>query len=319
MSNIRFERRDPKTLKNHLLSVSIYGTQPPDKAFLDSLDAHGGIHTPLIILNDGTLIAGHRRRQGAIIKAYKEVPCIVRLDLEDKPLEVERMIISSNKDTRIRTDDILAREAAALAEIESKEAAIRMKLGVKTQKPHPVAISPQGVNLAQTDAMPKPDSREKTGKTRQNVARSLDIGEKKAAEAIVVGKAIKQAEDAGDKETAEKIVTVARDQSIHAAATMVSPPKTTPTEKPQPLDQFSKDIERDVYALSGTIGRAKKTFAELFNAVDRKKDEHPVFAKERHRKFEKLLRTLFESLDATETHCKSLNLLWEDTKKLGMQ
>lgn len=309
VSDIRFERRDPKSLKNHLLSASIYGTQPPDKSFLDSLDEHEGIHTPLVILNDGTIIAGHRRRQGAIIKAYKEVPCIVRLDLEEKPLIVERMIISSNKDTRVRTDDILAREAAALADIESRAATLRQAStrsspGEKIGATKVVAKSPPPIN---------------TGKTRQNVAKSLDIGEKKAAEAIVVGKAIKQAEDAGDKETAEKIVSVARDQSIHAAAALVSPPKSKPATTPQALDQFSKDIERDVYALSGTISKAKKTFAELFNAVDRKKDAHPVFAKERHRKFEKLLRTLFESLDATETHCKSLNLLWEDTKKLGMQ
>lgn len=230
MSNIRFERRDPKSLKNHLLSISIYGTQPPDKAFLDSLDEHGGIHTPLIILNDGTLIAGHRRRQGAIIKAYKEVPCIVRLDLEDKPLEVERMIISSNKDTRVRTDDILAREAAALAEIESKEAAARMKLGGKNAKTDPAPISAQGV---------------KSGETRQNVANTLGIGRNKAAEAITVGTAIKKAEDSGDKETAEKIATVARDQSIHAAATMVSLPKEKP-KKPRQKATENKDIPPDL-------------------------------------------------------------------------
>lgn len=301
MTAIRFERRDPKTLKNHPFSISIYGTQSPDPAFLASLDEYGGVHTPLVILNDGLVIAGHRRRQGAIIKKYDTVPCIVRLDLEDQPFVVERMIVSSNRDTRVRTADVMAREAAALAECESREAALRQKTGLR-----------QGVQIPVGAKAPP---RENVGKTRETVAKTMAVGEKKAGALIKVGNAINAAEAAGDMKKAEEIKATVR-ESLPKAVKLVTPQK--PDIKKDVLDEHSKDIERNMLALTGTIARAKKAFADLFNAIDRKKDAHAVFAKERHKKFEKLMRTLFESLDATETHGKSLTILWDDTKKLGM-
>lgn len=206
-----FERRDPRSLRNHLLSIRIYGQDRPSDDFLKSVEMDG-VTDPLVILPDGTIISGHTRKLAAVILKLESVPCLVRHDLVDQPLAVERMVISSNKQ-RVKTGDILAREASALAEIETVMAEKREKSGVKA---NPVLTSAQG----------------SPGRTIEKVGEALNIGKDKAKDAIKVGDAIAKAEAAGDQKTADKIVEAAK-KSVHAAARLIAPPKKAAASKPQ--------------------------------------------------------------------------------------
>ena len=291
-----FEKRDPKSLKNHLLSIKIYGQEKPTAEFLESIETHG-VLVPLLILPDGTIIAGHTRKFAAVLKNLKEVPCVVRHDLEDQPMVVERLVILSNRQ-RVKTGDVIAREASALAAIESALAEKREKSGVK---PNP---SPEpGEGLA--------------GRTDTKIGAALGIGKHKAAQAIRVGDAIQKAEDAGDTKKAEAIKATAR-ESIPKADRLVSP-KRPAAKAVDSLDDDAKEIERSAAGLKGTLERAEDLLAKLFNAVDRKKKTNSRFATKRHAKFEKVLRELGELISDCQTHCTTVETLWTDTKLQGLQ
>lgn len=295
---------DARELKNNLKNIGIYGTEAIDKEKVENVKKLGVLE-PLKATQELTILSGHRRRQWAVVSEKFLVPCwVAKRQLAD--WEESLLIVESNGYRENRTREQITREfQLRLSALEQM-----MKRG------RPKTANANEKESGQT--LPTFPNNEKS-RAAEDAAKAVGLSRRTAETASKVVAEIDKAVQAGDTEKAAVIRETLNKKSVNAAAAMVSPQKTKPTTTPQTLDQFSKDIERDVYALSGTISKAKKTFAELFNAVDRKKDAHPVFAKERHRKFENLLRTLFESLDATETHCKSLNLLWEDTKKLGMQ
>lgn len=295
---------DARELKNNLKNIGIYGTEAVDKEKVENVKKLGVLE-PLKATQELTILSGHRRRQWAVVSEKFLVPCwVAKRQLAD--WEESLLIVESNGYRENRTREQITREfQLRLSALEQM-----MKRG-----------RPKTANANEKESGQSLPTFPKNEKVRvaEDAAKAVGLSRRTAETASKVVAEIDKAVQAGDTEKADVIRETLNKKSVNAAAAMVSPQKTKPTTTPQTLDQFSKDIERDVYALSGTISKAKKTFAELFNAVDRKKDAHSVFAKERHRKFENLLRTLFESLDATETHCKSLNLLWEDTKKLGMQ
>ena len=200
---VTFETRDPKTLRNHLLSIKIYGQEKPSDDFLESVAAHG-VLVPLVILPDGTIIAGHTRKFAAIIKGLSEVPCLVRSDLEHHPLLVERLVIQSNRQ-RIKAGDVVAKEAYSLSLIEAICAENREKLGTKAD---PSQISDQGIS----------------GRTTEKVGTALGFSKFKAEEAIQVGGALTTATAKGDMEFVNTLTAEAR-KSIHQAAMLLNPKK----------------------------------------------------------------------------------------------
>lgn len=306
-----FEKRDPQALKNHLLSIQVYGQKRPSDEFLASVEERGIIE-PLVILPDGTVISGHTRKFAAFIKGLKEVPCIVRHDLVDQPLVVERMVIESNSQ-RVKTGDQLAREAAALAVIEEKSAALRQE---KSRPDKGEKVGERKVVATLPPPTKPEENAQKPSKTRESVANSLGVSPRTAQKAINVGKAIEKAEKSGDTATVEKLTETARDKSLTAAAKMVEPKKPSSSVRQQ-LDEDSKTIERESAALKGLFETADKRLGVLFNAVDKKKGSCPDFAKHRHKKFEKLLRDLGDAIGDAQTHAGSVVVCWSDTKLQG--
>lgn len=124
------EYRDPAKLKNHLLSIELYGEEL-DAEFLESVKQAGRILEPLRILGkqsaypEGTIVSGRRRRIAASKCGFRQVPCIVEHELKDK-LDIDEQVIFSNRNNP-RTTEQRAREYAKLKNIESERAAIRQK------------------------------------------------------------------------------------------------------------------------------------------------------------------------------------------------
>jgi ParB-like chromosome segregation protein Spo0J len=54
------QSRPPDQLRPHPLNAAIYGDEPLDAAFRESIREEG-IITPLVIDQDDTIISGHRR------------------------------------------------------------------------------------------------------------------------------------------------------------------------------------------------------------------------------------------------------------------
>src|SRR5437660_5004860 len=115
---------DPKDLKPHPWSSNFYG-DAPDDAFVAKV-AQYGITSPLqaMLEGDGTLrlISGHRRRQAAILNKIKQVPFIIRSDIDPADdLAVHEVIVVANQ-YRDKTTEVKAREFQVLLEIEAAKA-----------------------------------------------------------------------------------------------------------------------------------------------------------------------------------------------------
>lgn len=219
-----FERRDPAKLKNHLSNIQIYGGKEPSAEFIES--CKDGIHTPLLILPDGTIISGHSRRLAACHWGHKDVPVIVRYDLADDPLMAELVMIQCNAQ-REKTNDQIAKEAARLKEIFGEFAARREKAG----KPCP--------NVG-TGSIPA--EKEAKGRTVEKIGKVLGVSKNTAADAAEVGQAIKAAEQSGDTKAAEEIKETVNKKGFSAAKKEVRE-KKEPTAKPdeKPADDEPKD------------------------------------------------------------------------------
>ena len=129
-----FERRDPATLKNHPLSIEVYG-ESLDDHFVASVKEQG-ILVPLRILRNGTIIHGRRRRMLAMKwrgsdKRFQKVPCVIADgDLDD--LEVQEQVLHCNIEND-RSNEVKIRVFKELKRIEVERAERRMKSG-KTHK-----------------------------------------------------------------------------------------------------------------------------------------------------------------------------------------
>ena len=73
MGNNEIELIDPKSLKEHPFSTSIYGRDNQDDITI-SIKEHG-ILMPLVIQGD-VVISGHRRLRAALDIGIESVPCI---------------------------------------------------------------------------------------------------------------------------------------------------------------------------------------------------------------------------------------------------
>ena len=73
MDNTAIELIDPKSLKEHPFSVSVYGRDNQDD-LTTSVMEHG-ILIPLVIQGD-VVISGHRRLRAALDIGIEAIPCI---------------------------------------------------------------------------------------------------------------------------------------------------------------------------------------------------------------------------------------------------
>lgn len=237
---MRYETRDPHALISHRLNATIYGQgdNDEDAKLVESVRQDGVLH-PLIILPDGTIISGHRRRMAAIAAGLAEVPCIVRDDLasddEITAALVARALIASNKQ-RQKTREQMAREAAELAEIERKLAELRQRASRFTPPQDQAAPTPENTDCVQestTEHSEKSKEKKHSGgkfapteslrtydrffKTKEIVASEIGTSEHTAEKLIAAGSALKRFEADGDAQAAAEI-RQALSKSASAAA-----------------------------------------------------------------------------------------------------
>lgn len=202
----QIELRDPRSLKNHLVNIEIYGTHPSDE-FVRSVAQHG-VLVPLTITADGTVISGHSRRQAAIMAHVELVPCVVS-PLTD-PDEIEQALIESNRQ-REKTNEQRAREAARLFAIEERLAAKRQKV---TQAKAGEKAAQGGGNVATTL---KQGENADFGKTRDKVGKVVGMGGRTVEAAVQVVQKIDEAKAQGDEAKATKLTRTLNEKGVAPA------------------------------------------------------------------------------------------------------
>lgn len=202
--NSQIEQRDPRSLKNHLLNIELYGTHPLPE-FVGSIKAHG-VLAPLTISTDGTIISGHSRRAAAIVAGLEMVPCVVS-PLTD-PDEIERALIESNRQ-REKTNEQKAREAMRLLEIEKRLAEKRRRANLR-----------QGISVPEWETFP---TRENLGENA-NSSRAADMAGKvvgmsgkTVTKAVEVVAKIDAAKARGDAGTAQKLTKTLNEKGVAPA------------------------------------------------------------------------------------------------------
>lgn len=118
------EMMPPEDLEPHPRNAEVYG-DGPDDALTESVRAHG-VLTPILATMGRRVISGHRRLLAAADAGLAEVP-VIRRDFGGEAAELEA-IIEANQ-SRIKSNEQIAREGRILLEIETARAAARMKVG----------------------------------------------------------------------------------------------------------------------------------------------------------------------------------------------
>lgn len=107
---------NPQELKNHPLSIEVYGDLDLNDEFVESLK-NNGVLEPIQVAEGNRVIGGHRRRAGAIKAGLERVP-VVDVITND-PLELEKMVIELNRQ-RVKSREQKAREYKELKRIEQQ-------------------------------------------------------------------------------------------------------------------------------------------------------------------------------------------------------
>lgn len=202
MATATFEQKDPGSLKNHPLSIEIYGEEL-DEQFVESVKT-AGILVPLRVLRDGTVVAGRRRRMVAMkLKQhdarFRKVPCIV-VDGKADDLDIQAEVIHANRENE-RSMEQRAREYRELKRIEIEKAEARMKAAPIKAKAAKIAE-----NNGKSAAREKfPTDAEKTGKASEIAAEVVGLSDKTAEKAVEVVEKIDELEERGHTHKAEEL------------------------------------------------------------------------------------------------------------------
>jgi len=144
--------RSPQSLKPHPVSLAIYGDEPVDGPFLQSV-RESGVLVPLAIKANGTIISGHRRLKAALACDLDVVPVTI-VEFPDEL--AERQAIIDHNRQREKTLTQRMHESEALEEIERERANTRMLAGKALD---PTATLPEGSK----------------GETREKVAEAIGM------------------------------------------------------------------------------------------------------------------------------------------------
>lgn len=125
---------DPLNLHPHPLNAAVYGADDLPGEFLDSIRKFG-ILTPLVVLEDGTVISGHRRRLAALQLGYASVP--IRVVQIKHELDIAIAVIEGNRQ-REKTFSVKMREAEVLHKIALAQALDRRLATLKQGQDSPV-------------------------------------------------------------------------------------------------------------------------------------------------------------------------------------
>lgn len=256
-----FEYRDPAKLKNHLLSIELYGESLDDE-FMESVRKAGKILEPLRILGkgsaypEGTVISGRRRRMAAMTLKMPEVPVIVEHELKDR-LDIDEQVILSNRPNQ-KTVEQRGREFVKLREIEAERASIRQKQapirsqadknGKNTEK-HPLGhVCPNG----------EEPNEEPLGRASDIAAEAVGLSRHTAEKAAEVIAKIDQLEDRGQTRKAEEL-RESLEKSVSGAHKVIAPKKK---EEPEDTMKSSNEsIERFARKLKSALDDDRPTTA----------------------------------------------------------
>lgn len=186
-------------LRPHPINIKVYGAVGLTPEFLDSVERFG-ILTPLSILEDGTIVSGHRRWKAAAELGLTEVPVRI-LSFEDG-LAIERAIIESNRQ-REKTFSQKMREAEELERIEAALAEQRRLANLK-----------RGLESPEVDDRPP-----REGKTRDKVAEAVGIG---SGRQYSRAKKVWEAAKSGDDKAQELVEKLDNEEiTVSAASKMI--------------------------------------------------------------------------------------------------
>lgn len=193
-------------LKNHRLNASVFGDIGSDadcQEFVDSIKEHGVLQPP-VLAPDGTVIAGHRRKQGAARAGLTEIAVIVRRDLTDQA-SIDRAWFESNRNREMTTEQKARwfKERTAIVAAEAAERVKRTQLN-RSDK----TVRPAPSNLTEP---------EKHGESAEIVAKEVGMSRNTAKAAAAVVDAIDEAESKGDTETASHLRETLNTVSVSAA------------------------------------------------------------------------------------------------------
>lgn len=181
----------PDELRNHPVNQALYG-DVPDPELVESVKKHGVFEDhPIGYVQDGdfkVIVSGHRRRQSAKIAKRDMVPIVRLKSLEGDEQSIREHIILSNRH-RLKDREMMAREAAMLIEIESERA--------KERKTQNLSGNSRQGKIALTG--------EPSGKAVEKVGEALGVSGRTATDLTIAGKALIEAEKAGDTQAADEI------------------------------------------------------------------------------------------------------------------
>lgn len=211
---ISLEMIEVETLKSHPLNHKIYDDAEISETspFFESIRDYGLLE-PIVILNSGYVISGHRRLKVLVMLNVTHAECNVRHDLglSHQAAEVTSALILYN-DSRVKTTEEVAREAKFLA----------------------MSNSALGMSRAESAA---------------KIAGDLDIGTRTARNVVDAVEETAEARERGDDEAADAIENAEGVRERNAAVSQAkqnndNQPKAKPRSEVQLVKKLRKAIEK---------------------------------------------------------------------------
>jgi ParB-like chromosome segregation protein Spo0J len=199
------ETRNVGDLRPYEDQARVYGDEP-DQEMIESVRQHG-ILLPLVITKDNVIVSGYRRWASAKKVGLQEVP--VTLCKYEAPLDIKDEFIHLNRQ-RKKTPHQIACEAEVLMEIEQERARRRQ------QGTHLAGKEKDGTprQASVVETLPPPSEK---GKARDKVGDALGVSGRTVDKMLKVRGAIKEAEQAGDTERAQRLRQCLDDQGVEPA------------------------------------------------------------------------------------------------------
>jgi len=206
MNTVTIETRKIETLKEHSQNTNIYGNELSNIEELAQQIKFSGIVKPLIVTNNGVIISGHRRYKACCLLGMKQIPVEIR-NFNNESEELECLLLENSY--RMKTMEQKVREARIYEEIETEKAKQRMHAGNKP------LISQY--NADPVENLPQGDMNSDYGKTRDIVAKKLNIGSGRTYEkAKKVVEKIDELKSTGENEKAADLSATLKD-SVNSA------------------------------------------------------------------------------------------------------
>ena len=270
MTRQYLEQINPNDLKSMPTNKHIYGNVTDNLDDLVDSIKERGVLAPIVVTAKRIIADGHRRHAAAVRLGLSRVPCFV----------------SERETVEEAVEDFLACQMTEREKTpEQKARLVEYYLSRITPESEPesdaVVTGPIGPENTEQEKPAKSEKRKKSVTkydAQDEAAKSAGLGSRTTARrAAKVVKAIYEAEQSGDTETAEELRETLNTQSVHAAEKKLEEikskdTKTIPTDdagKPIPddlLEVFEKrDLFKAVLNAAKTVKTALNTLCEEEN------------------------------------------------------